>query len=77
MDQKDWQKIMRTMGLLTQLGIVVIVNIGIGFYLGLKLDLWLGYNYLFKILGLIIGTGAGFYSDYQLLRNYIKEDEDD
>lgn len=77
MKQKDWREIMRTMGLLTQLGIVIIVNIGVGFFLGLKLDQWLEYRYLFKILGLILGTGAGFYSDYQLIKSYIKNDEDD
>lgn len=77
MKPQDWRKIMRTMGLLTQLGIVIIVNIGVGFYLGFKLDQWLGYTYLFKIIGIIIGIGAGFYSDYQLIKSSMKDDEDD
>ncbi|HMA59921.1 MAG TPA: AtpZ/AtpI family protein [Halanaerobiales bacterium] len=77
MKPQDWRKIMRTMGLLTQLGIVIIVNIGVGFYLGLKLDQWLGYTYLFKILGIIIGIGSGFYSDYKLILSSMEDDEDD
>ena len=74
MKKNDWRKIVSSMALLTQLGIVVIVNIGLAFYLGLKLDQWLGYNYIFKILGLILGTGSGFYSVYQLIKSYINND---
>ena len=77
MKKDDWRKIMRTLGLLTQLGIVIIVNIGLGFYLGLKLDQWLGFNFLFKILGILIGIGSGFYSDYQLILGSMEDDEND
>ena len=77
MKPKDWRKIMRSMGLLTQLGIVIIVNIGVGFYLGFKLDQWLEYDYLFKILGIIIGIGSGFYSDYQLIKGSMKDDDEE
>ncbi|MDZ7673319.1 MAG: AtpZ/AtpI family protein [Halanaerobiales bacterium] len=74
MKKDDWRKIVSTMALLTQLGIVVIVNIGLAFYLGLKIDQWLEYDYIFKIIGLILGTGSGFYSVYQLIKSYIDDD---
>lgn len=74
MKKDDWRKIVSTMALLTQLGIVVIVNIGLAFYLGLKIDQWLDYDYIFKIIGLILGTGSGFYSVYQLVKSYINND---
>jgi len=76
MKKDDWRRIMRTLGLLTQLGIVIIVNIGVGFYLGLKLDQWLGFNFLFKIIGILIGIGSGFFSDYQLIKGSMEDDED-
>jgi F0F1-type ATP synthase assembly protein I len=74
MKKDDWRKIVSTMALLTQLGIVVIVNIGVAFYFGLKIDQWLEYDYIFKIIGLILGTGSGFYSVYQLIKSYIDND---
>lgn len=74
MKKDDWRKIVSTMALLTQLGIIVIVNIGVAFYLGSKIDQWLEYDYIFKIIGLILGTGSGFYSVYQLVKSHIDND---
>ncbi|MCF8008212.1 MAG: AtpZ/AtpI family protein [Halanaerobiales bacterium] len=73
MKKEDWHKILRTMGLLTQLGIVILVNIGLGFFIGLKFDQWLDFNYLFKIVGLLVGVGSGFYSDYKIIESIIKD----
>lgn len=73
MKKEDWHRILSTMGLLTQLGIVIVVNIGLGFFIGLKVDQWLEFNYLFKIVGLLVGVGSGFYSDYKIIEGIIKD----
>ncbi len=75
MEEKDWRKIMRSMSLITQLGIVILANIALGFYLGFKLDQWLNYNLIFKIIGILIGVASGFYSDYQIIKGSMKDDD--
>jgi len=71
MNKKEWQRILSSLGLLTQLGIVIIINIGVGFFLGYLLDNLAGREYIFKIIGILVGVGSGFYSDYKIIENII------
>ena len=73
MDKKDWTQIARGLGLLTYVGIVIIVNIGVGFYLGYLLDNYIGTAMIFKIVGLFIGILSGFYSDYRIIKDVFKD----
>ena len=75
MNKEDWSKIMRGLGLITQIGIVIVVNIGVGFFLGYLLDNYLGTAMIFKLLGLLVGIGSGFYSDYKLIKSIYDDDE--
>ena len=75
MDKKDWQKIARTFGLLTLLGIGIVANIAVGFWLGSLVDNWTGQEVLFKIMGIIIGVIAGFYSDYRLINDVMGDNK--
>lgn len=68
MKKGDWFQIMRGVALLTELGLVIVVNIGAGFFLGSLLDNWIGIKILFKIIGMLIGVISGFYSDYKLIK---------
>lgn len=77
MDNKDWNKIFHTIGLLTQLGIVMVVNIALGFIFGNFIDEFMGVDIIFKIIGLIIGIVSGFYSNYRLIKVYIDNNNDD
>ena len=72
MDKNDWQKVMRAISLLTQLGLVMVINIGVSFYSGIYIDSLLNKPFLFKIVGLIIGIISGFYSDYKLIIHFIE-----
>jgi len=65
----NWQKIAQAFGMLTLLGITVIVNMAVGFWLGSLIDRLIGSDLIFKITGLIIGVFSGFYSDYRLIND--------
>ena len=49
----NWQKIAQAFGMLTLLGITVIVNMAVGFWLGSLIDKLIGSDLIFKITGLI------------------------
>lgn len=76
MQKNEWQKIMRALAMITQLGIVMIVNIAVGFFLGYLVDNWLSREVIFKIGGLIIGISSGFYSNYRLIKEFIGNNKD-
>jgi len=71
MDNKDWSRIFQAMGLLAQLGIVMIANMGVGFLLGSFIDRLLADSFIFRIIGLILGILSGFYSNYRLIKVFI------
>ncbi len=73
---EDWQKIMRGMALLTQVGLIIIVSGGIGFGIGYWLDNLFSFDLLFEIIGLLVGLAAGFYEVYKLLMSTFDEDEE-
>lgn len=76
MDKSDWQNIFRSLSLLTELGLIIVVNIGGGFFLGYLLDKLTGSQILFKIAGIILGVVSGFYSDYRLIKKLIGDNND-
>lgn len=67
MDNKDWRQIMRGLSLLTEVGLMIVSAAGIGFGLGYLIDNIFAFELLFKLIGLIAGLAAGFYSVYKLL----------
>ncbi|MFN2363006.1 MAG: AtpZ/AtpI family protein [Halarsenatibacteraceae bacterium] len=68
MDKNDLGQIMKALGLLTYIGILMVVSIGIGYFLGAWLDTQFNTEPVIAIIGLIIGVGAGFYSVYQVVK---------
>lgn len=67
MDNNDWIQIMRGLSLLTEVGLLIVVSAGVGFGFGYLLDNYLGFELLFKMIGLLIGLVSGFYTVYKLL----------
>ena len=55
------------LAMLTQIGLIFVVCIGIGFFLGRFLDGWLGTTPWLMLVGLLIGIGAAFKSLFDLL----------
>ncbi len=77
MKREDWQDIIRALSLLTQVGIIIVVNIGLGFFLGYLLDNLLGTSIIFKVIGLLTGVGSGFYSDYRLIKKTVDDKQEE
>lgn len=52
------------------IGMVLVFSIFIGGFIGYLLDNYFGTNYIFKIIGLIMGIIAGFRQVYLLGQKY-------
>ena len=57
----------RSIGLVTQIGLTVVVAIGLGFAAGFYVDRWLDTDHTFLIVGILFGIGAAFWNVYRLL----------
>ncbi|MCG8516023.1 MAG: AtpZ/AtpI family protein [Halanaerobiales bacterium] len=77
MKKNDWQDILRAIGLLTQLGLIMVSNIGVGFYLGHVIDQLTTSGLFFKLAGLLLGIAAGFYSNYLLIKKMTSKKKQD
>lgn len=55
------------------IGMVLVFSIFIGGFIGYLLDNYFGTNYIFKIIGLILGIVAGFRQVYLLGQKYKDE----
>ena len=67
MEKNDWSRIIRAAGLLSYLGLIMIVTIGLGYFIGSFFDGLLSSEPWLSLLGLIIGVGGGFYGVYQTI----------
>ncbi|MFO7887308.1 MAG: AtpZ/AtpI family protein [Eubacteriales bacterium] len=63
---KNKLKIMQGLVLITQIGIVMVVPIAIGFFIGRFLDNLIGTNYIFLFIFIIIGVGAAFLNLFKI-----------
>lgn len=64
---EELKEIFYYLGLVTQLGLIVVCSILIGFAVGCFLDKKLGSGGLILIPFILIGVGAGFFSAYKLI----------
>lgn len=74
-EQKDRRNVMRTLTLISQLGISMLVPIFLCFFAGYFLDKKLETNYI-MIIGFFIGAIAGFRNVYVLVMRTIKNQEE-
>ncbi|MFW6028910.1 MAG: AtpZ/AtpI family protein [Halanaerobiales bacterium] len=72
----DWQQIARAFGLLTLIGITILANIAVGFWLGKFIDSFFHFELFFKIIGIILGVISGFYSVYRLINNILGDNNE-
>ena len=61
-------------GMLASLGLVLVVAVMIGFFLGLLLDRWLGTTPWLSVVGLLFGAASGFVEIFRLAKRYIDSD---
>ena len=76
MDEKD-SKFFRQIGVLSTMVLTPVFAVGIGFFIGLKLDQWLGTAPWFTGVFIVLGIVAGFREIYRLVRRSQKMLEDD
>lgn len=66
-------KDLKALTFITQFGIIVIVNIGIGLFIGLLLDSWLKTKPWFMIIFIFAGIANSFRNIYQLATGDVDE----
>ncbi|AZO93939.1 AtpZ/AtpI family protein [Halocella sp. SP3-1] len=73
----NYRMVIQALALLTQLGLAVLANIAVGFFLGRLLDNVLHMDSFFSIIGIILGVLSGFYSVYRLVIKISSDENDD
>lgn len=71
----DNKRLIKTLGMISTMGISVAVAIIIGVYIGWQLDKWLGTAPWFFFIFLFFGIAAGFRNIYIIAGREIKKDE--
>lgn len=78
--KKDQRSTMRTLTLISQVGISMLVPIFLCFFAGLFIDKKLGTNFI-MIIGFFVGAVSGFRNAYVLvmrtMKNNDRDDDDD
>ena len=67
--------LLRTLGVVSSMGISFVLAIVIGVFIGLQLDKWLGTAPWFFFIFLLFGIVAGFRNLYIITKRVIKKDE--
>jgi len=75
--EEDKKGLLKTLGLVSSMGISVAVAIAIGVFVGLKLDEWLGTAPWFFFIFLFFGIAAGFRNIYIIAGRAIKKNGTD
>jgi len=69
------KNLIKTLGLVSSMGISVALAIAIGVYIGLTLDRWFGTDPWFFFIFLFFGIAAGFRNIYIIAGKEINKDE--
>lgn len=72
---QDKKNLIRTLGLVSSMGISVVLAIAIGTFVGLKLDAWLNTDPWLFFIFLFFGIAAGFRNIYIIAGREIRRDE--
>ncbi|MDD5284757.1 MAG: AtpZ/AtpI family protein [Desulfuromonadaceae bacterium] len=68
--------LLRSLAMVSSMGISVALAIGIGVWFGLTLDRWLGTKPWFFYIFLLIGIAAGFKNIYVIAGREIRKNDD-
>lgn len=71
----DKKSLIRTLGMVSSMGISVVVAIAIGVFTGLQLDRWFGTKNVFFFIFLFFGIAAGFRNIYIIAGREIRREE--
>ncbi|MTI93981.1 MAG: AtpZ/AtpI family protein [Firmicutes bacterium] len=70
MKRSEWVEILRYLSLITWVGIVMVVSIYFGWWLGGRLAAWLGGSF-WTIIGFLLGVAAGGVTLWSTFRKLI------
>jgi ATP synthase protein I len=73
--EEEKKRLIKTLAVVSSMGISVALAIVIGVFIGLKLDEWLGTHPWFFFIFLFIGIAAGFRNIYIIAGREIKKDD--
>lgn len=74
---KEFRDLFRNVGLLSSMGLSVVLAIAIGVWLGLTLDRWLGTAPWFFYFFMFIGISAGFRNIYVIANRELRKAAED
>lgn len=67
---------LKYLGLITQIGLNIVVSVLLGAVIGVFLDNRLGTQVIFTLLFILLGGAAGLYSSYRMLIKISMDDLD-
>ena len=70
--KKSMADTMRTLGALSTVGISFVLAVGLGSWLGIMLDRWLGTSPWFFFLFFVFGLAAGILNVYRTAGKFLK-----
>ena len=70
---EDKKSLLKTLGMVSSMGISVALAIAIGVFIGLQLDSWLGTRPWFFFIFLFFGIAAGFRNIYIIAGREIRK----
>ena len=73
--KEEKKRLIKSLGMISTMGISVVVAIAIGVYIGIKLDRWLGTAPWFFFIFLFFGIAAGFRNIYIIAGREIRKDD--
>ena len=76
MDEEK-KSLLKTLGMISTMGISVAVAIAIGVFIGIKLDAWLGTGPWFFFIFLFFGIAAGFRNIFVIAGKELRDDGQD
>jgi ATP synthase protein I len=76
MDEEK-KSLLKTLGMISTMGISVVVAIAIGVFIGVKLDAWLGTGHWFFYIFLFFGIAAGFRNIFVIAGKELRDDGPD
>ena len=68
---EDIKNIFSDLGMITQVGMVVVICLAIGLVLGILAEKWLSWGPVIKIAGVILGLTAGVWQAYRIISEKI------
>ncbi|KXS45323.1 MULTISPECIES: AtpZ/AtpI family protein [unclassified Candidatus Frackibacter] len=65
LNKEDVKSILKMLSMVSQLGLIMVASIGIGFFIGRFIDGFLDLNFIFTAIFTILGVIAGFWNIYK------------